>query len=111
MSGQDKLAIGEGFAQLPNQTALPFRVQVQIDLVDQDDAVAFQRVVQRLIHHRQPARDVADQRHHRLLPLRELGGVERYAILVDCHVQAGFALYAQVTEAGHESGDGGADCG
>ncbi|MNG16636.1 hypothetical protein D3C84_1005700 [compost metagenome] len=105
MSGQDKLAVGESLAQLPNQTALPFRVQVQIDFVDQDDAVALQWVIQRLIHHRQSASDVADQRHHRLLALRELGDVKRHAVLVDCHVQAWLALHSQIAEAGHECGD------
>ncbi|KOG05212.1 Unknown protein sequence [Pseudomonas syringae pv. syringae] len=55
-----------------DETALPFWVQVQIDFINQDNAIALQWVFKGRIHHGEASGDVADERHHGFFALGQL---------------------------------------
>src|SRR5690606_15090375 len=61
MAGEHELQLGQGPGQSRNHDALPGRMQVQTDLVDQHDPAALERIVVVLEPSAQVIKEVAEQ--------------------------------------------------
>ena len=68
----DELAVGEGASQRREHAPLPRRMEVELDLVDDDHGVERERVVPSGRGHRHAPCDVTDDRDEALFPLRKL---------------------------------------
>ena len=90
MGGDDELGVGESFGQEADQLALPLRVQVQVDLVDQDDGRLGEWIGAFGIAFDHPAGEVDDPRDHCPVAVTELP--EWYPAIGRLEFDAGSAM-------------------
>src|ERR1700678_3635571 len=77
MRRDEELAAGEGPGERGDDSPLPPRGQVQLDLVDEDDASAEERIVGMSVRRAKAPRDIADHGEEALFAVGELVEVEQ----------------------------------
>jgi hypothetical protein len=108
--GEEELAPWERVPERGHDHTLPAGMQVQVHLVDHDDAGSFERIGERGVRDREAPRQVADEGEQALLPVRELVEREILGTLGHHHPhRRGGAADAEILEAVEELRDGPAD--
>ena len=97
MRRYQELAVGKGVLQGRNDSALPAGMKMQVDFIDQDDALAAERVFRGRIRYRHSPRQVSDHRQSALLSVGKLVDDQLFFLFEYYHPQR-IPLYRETTE-------------